>query len=129
MSNARHLTDKTTTTVAVIEEEEEGNTMSNKSIETVLGTMTFGAQVDQNTALSMVQQFLENSNADAVCWLDTAYLYEAGKSELNHWRIAEGDPTTPQREDPYCNKRYAIFSETASECVLQQMPFLNLANP
>ena len=70
--------------VPLTEGKGEDNIMSNKSIETVLGTMTFGAQVDQNTALSMVQQFLENSNADAVCWLDTAYLYEAGKSELNH---------------------------------------------
>jgi len=48
-----------------------------KGVSAILGTMTFGNQVDQNTADEMVRLFLDAGHTK----IDTAYIYTEGKSE------------------------------------------------
>ena len=43
----------------------------------ILGTMTFGDQVDQTEALSMMTQFTQSGGHE----LDTAYVYCEGRTE------------------------------------------------
>lgn len=46
-------------------------------MQTVLGTMTFGEQVDQQQASTMIKRYLESGGRE----LDTAYVYTQGKTE------------------------------------------------
>ncbi len=49
-----------------------------KEVKAILGTMTFGKQVDEQTADGMVRLFLDSGHRE----LDTAYIYTDGQSEL-----------------------------------------------
>ena len=55
----------------------------------ILGTMTFGGQVDQDSALVLIQQFIANGNHE----LDTAHAYCEGRTEeiLGHLLPAHAD--------------------------------------
>ena len=53
------------------------NREKNKTIRRILGTMTFGNQVDLKAAEEMIRVFLDDGNRE----IDTAYLYTGGRSE------------------------------------------------
>jgi aflatoxin B1 aldehyde reductase len=55
-------------------------------VKAILGTMTFGNQVDQTTADKMLGLFLDSGHTE----IDTAYLYTGGKSETILGKILKG---------------------------------------
>ena len=48
-----------------------------ENVKAILGTMTFGNQVDQTTANKMVRLFLDSGHSE----IDTAFTYTNGKAE------------------------------------------------